>query len=60
MSPTVATLDQLDHAIAVAYVALGAARSAWDRCPSAANARAVDEAEDWVDLLLDERLATQG
>ena len=59
MSPTVASLDQLDYDISVAYIALGVARSSWARCPSAENARAVDEAEDCVNRLLDERFAAQ-
>ena len=56
MSPTVVSLDQLDHDIAVAYIALGVARTSWERCPSAANDRVVDEAESCVNRLLDERL----
>ncbi|MEX5720781.1 hypothetical protein [Geodermatophilus maliterrae] len=59
MSPTVASLDQLDYDISVAYIALGVARSSWARCPSAENARAVDEAEGCMNRLLDERFAAQ-
>ncbi len=59
MSPTVTSLDQIDYDISVAYIALGVARSAWSRCPSSENARAVDEAERCVDRLLDERFAAQ-
>ena len=59
MSPTVTSLDQLDYEISVAYIALGVARSSFDRCPSAENARAVDEAEGSVNRLLDERFAAQ-
>ena len=59
MSLTVTSLDQLDYDISVAYIALGVARSSWDRCPSAENARVVDEAESRVDRLLDERFAAQ-
>ena len=59
MSPTVTTLDQLDCDISVAYIALGVARSSWDRCPSAENAHAVDEAEGCLNRLLDERFAAQ-
>jgi hypothetical protein len=59
MSPTVTSLDQLDHDISVAYRALGVARRSWDRCPSAQNAHAVDEAESCVNRLLDERFAAQ-
>jgi hypothetical protein len=43
----------------VAYIALGVARTSYTRCPSAENARLVDEAEGDVDRLLDERLAAQ-
>jgi hypothetical protein len=57
MSPTVVSLDQLDHDIAVAYIALGVARSAAAHSPSAENARRVAEAEADVDTLLDRRLA---
>jgi hypothetical protein len=56
MSPTVTSLDQIDYDISVAYIALGVARSSWQRCPSAENARTVDEAESCVNRLLDERL----
>ncbi len=59
MSPTVASLDQIDYDISLAYIALGVARGAWSRCPSSENARVVDEAEDRVNLLLDERIAAQ-
>ena len=59
MSPTVASLDQLDYDISVAYIALGVARSSWDRCPSGENVLAVDEAEGCVNRLLDERFAAQ-
>ena len=59
MSPTVTSLDQLDHDIAVAYIALGVARSSRERCPSAENTHAVDEAERRVNRLLDERFAAQ-
>jgi hypothetical protein len=60
MSPTVTRLDQLDYDISVAYIALGVARSSFDRCPSAENAQAVQAAEGSVDRLLDERFAAQG
>jgi len=59
MSPTVTSLDQLDYDISVAYIALGVARGSFDRCPSAENERAVDEAETSVNRLLDERFAAQ-
>ncbi|MGY1743846.1 MULTISPECIES: hypothetical protein [unclassified Blastococcus] len=59
MTSTLPSLDQLDHEIAVAYIALGVARSSWNRCPSGENALAVDEAEGCVNRLLDERFAAQ-
>ena len=59
MSPTVSSFDQLDYDISVAYIALGVARSSFDRCPSAENAAAVDEAEGCVNRLLEERFAAQ-
>jgi hypothetical protein len=59
MSPSVTSLDQLDCDISVAYIGLGVARSAWQRCPSSENERVVDEAEDCVNRLLDERFAAQ-
>jgi hypothetical protein len=59
MSPTVTSLDQLDCDISVASVALGVARASYIRCPSAENARLVDEAQGAVDRLLDERFAAQ-
>ena len=59
MSSTVTTLDQLDCDISIAYVALGVARGAFDRCPSAENERTVDEAEGCVNRLLDERFVVQ-
>jgi hypothetical protein len=57
MSPTVTSLAQIDTDIAVAYIALGVARSSWQRCPSSENAEAVEAAESCVDRLLDDRLA---
>ncbi|MGY1603900.1 hypothetical protein [Geodermatophilus sp. SYSU D00815] len=57
MSPTVTTIDQLDLDISLAYLVLGAARSAWAHSPSAENTRRLAEAERDVDALLDERLA---
>jgi hypothetical protein len=59
MSPTVTSLNQLDYDISVAFIALGVVRSSWDRCPSAENARAVEEAEGCVNRLLDERFVVQ-
>ncbi len=56
MSTTVTSLDQIDLDISVAYIALGAARSAFTRCPSGENARAVDEAQRALDRQLDARL----
>jgi hypothetical protein len=57
MSPTVTSLDEIDLEIAVAYIALGAARTACERCPSGDNERAVDAAEGALNALLDARLA---
>ena len=59
MSPTITSLDQIDYDISVAYIALGIARGSFDRCPSAENARAVDQAESSVNRLLEERFAAQ-
>ena len=59
MSPTVTSIDEIDLDIAVAYIALGAARSGFSRCPSGENQRLVDDAEDAVNRLLDARLAAQ-
>jgi hypothetical protein len=59
MSPSVTSLDQIDYDISVAYIALGVARSSFDRCPSAENARVVDDAESSVNRLLEERFAAQ-
>jgi hypothetical protein len=59
MSPTVTSIDQLDHEISIAYIALGVARGSFARCPSAANERAVDEAESSVNRLLDARFVVQ-
>jgi len=56
MTRTVTTIDTIDLEIAVAYIALGVARSSEDHCPSAANARCVAEAEATVNALLDLRL----
>ena len=56
MSPTVTSLDQIDLDISVAYIALGAARTAFERCRSVENASAVDAAEHSLDALLDARL----
>lgn len=57
MSPTITTLDEIDYEISVAYIALGVARNAWQRCPSAENAGVVDRAEADIDRLLDDRIA---
>jgi hypothetical protein len=59
MSPTITTLDEIDLEVSVAFVALGVARSAFTRCPSGENQRAVDDAETAVNQLLDLRLAAQ-
>ena len=60
MSPTITTLDEIDLEVSVAFVALGVARSAFTRCPSGENQRAVDDAESAVNQLLDLRLVAQG
>jgi hypothetical protein len=60
MSPTVTSLDQIDLEISLAFIALGAARTAFARCPSAENAQAVDEAENSLNLQLDTRFVAQG
>jgi hypothetical protein len=57
VSPTITSIDQIDHDISVAYIALGAVRGSYERCPSAENARRVAEAAADVDRLLDARLA---
>ncbi|ADB76438.1 hypothetical protein [Geodermatophilus obscurus] len=57
MTRTVTSIEALDLEIAVAYIALGVARSAAAHSPSAENARRVADAEADVDALLDERLA---
>ncbi len=59
MSPTVTSIDEIDLDIAVAYIALGAARSGFTHCPSGENQRLVDDAEAAVNRLLDARLAAQ-
>jgi hypothetical protein len=56
MSPTITTIDEIDLDISIAYIALGAARTAFARCPSGENARAVDEAETSLNARLDARL----
>jgi hypothetical protein len=57
VSPSIVTLDQLDLEIALAHVAVGAARRMRTRCPSAENDQRVDDAVAEVDRLLDQRLA---
>jgi hypothetical protein len=59
MSPTVPTVHELDLGISVAFIALGSARSRFDRCPSAENEQRVADAEAEVDRLLDQRLAAR-
>ena len=56
MTRTVTSIETLDLEIAVAYIALGVARSAATHSPSAENVRRVAEAEADVDALLDRRL----
>ena len=60
MSTTITSLDQIDLEISIAFIALGAARSAFTHCPSGENARAVDEAESALNRQLDARLVAQG
>ena len=57
MSPTITSVDEIDLDISVASIALGVARGAFGRCPSAENARRVADAVAVVDQLLDARLA---
>ena len=56
MTRTDASVETLDLEIAIAHIALGVARSAAARRPSAENARRVAAAAADVDALLDERL----
>ena len=56
MSTGITGTDVLDLEISLAYVVLGGARGMWQRCPSADNARRVEEAEVELDHLLDRRL----
>ena len=57
MSPTITSVDEIDLDISVAYIALGGARQAFTRCPSAENELRVSEAVAAVDRLLEARLA---
>jgi hypothetical protein len=59
MSTSVTSLDQIDLDISIAYIALGAARTAFSRCPSGENAAVVDEAESALNAQLDARLVAQ-
>ena len=59
MSTSVTSLDQIDLDISIAFIALGVARTAFERCPSGENENAVDEAQTAVDQLLDARLAAR-
>ena len=59
MRTTVTSIDELDFDISFAYIALGVARTAWIRCPSAENSRWVEVAQQDVDALLDARLAVR-
>jgi hypothetical protein len=56
MSTIVTSVEELDLEISVAFAVLGGARGRFERCPSAANQRLVDEAMAGVDRLLDQRL----
>ena len=57
MGTSIVTIEQLDLEISLAHIAVGAARAAFERCPSAENQQRVGEAEAEVDRLLDQRLA---
>lgn len=57
MSSSIVTIDQLDLEISVAHIAVGSARAAFERCPSAENQQRIEAAVAEVDLLLDQRLA---
>ena len=57
MSPSIVTIDQLDLEISLAHIAVGGARTAFGRCPSAENQQRIDGAVAEVDRLLDQRLA---
>jgi hypothetical protein len=59
MGHIVTGVDELDLEISVAFIALGSARTRFDRCPSGENQRRVDEAVAEVDRLLDERLVLE-
>jgi hypothetical protein len=56
MTTTVTSLDQIDLDISLAYIALGSARTAFERCPSGENEHAVSAAVSSLDALLDARL----
>ena len=57
MSSSIVTIDQLDLEISMVHIAVGAARAAFSRCPTAENQQRVAEAVAEVDRLLDQRLA---
>ena len=57
MSRTDTSVETLDLEIAIAHIALGVARSAAARSPSAENAQRLADAVAAVDALLDRRLA---
>lgn len=57
MSSSIVTIDQLDLEISLAHIAVGSARVAFDRCPSAENQQRIEGAVAEVDRLLDQRLA---
>ena len=56
MSPTITSVDEIDLDISIAFIALGGARHAFARCPSAENEGRVAEAVAVIDRLLDARL----
>jgi hypothetical protein len=60
MTTSVTSIDQIDLDISIAYIALGAARTAHARCPSGENARVVEEAEAALNRSLDARLEAVG
>ena len=59
MSTTITSIEEIDLDISVAFITLGAARTAFKRCPSGENASAVDDAERALNAFLDARLATR-
>ena len=56
MTTSVTSIDRIDLDISIAFIALGAARTAYAHCPSGENERAVSEAEAALNRQLDARL----